>query len=48
LTILAHNEDLTVEDLTRIKERYTRLAEAARAKTDLHPLSDATSDTPAE
>lgn len=37
----AHNafinlEELTEEDLTRIKERYALLAEAARAKSGLH------------
>ena len=33
-------EELTEEDLTRIKERYARLAEAARAKTGVHALSE--------
>jgi low affinity Fe/Cu permease len=32
-------EELTEEDLTRIKERYARLAEAARAKPDLEHFS---------
>jgi low affinity Fe/Cu permease len=32
-------EELTEEDLVHIKERYARLAEAARAKSDVHPLS---------
>ena len=31
-------EELTEEDLVRIKERYARLAEAARAKSDVHPF----------
>jgi low affinity Fe/Cu permease len=29
-------EELTEEDLTRIKERYASLAELARAKSDIH------------
>jgi low affinity Fe/Cu permease len=33
-------EELTEEDLTRIKERYAKLAEAARAKSGTHPLSE--------
>ena len=32
-------EELTEEDLTHIKERYVRLAEAARAKSDVHQPS---------
>jgi low affinity Fe/Cu permease len=32
-------EELTEEDLTRIKERYARLAEAARAKPDVEHFS---------
>jgi low affinity Fe/Cu permease len=32
-------EELTEEDLTRIKDRYARLAEEARAKTKLPPLA---------
>jgi low affinity Fe/Cu permease len=32
-------EELTEEDLTRIKERYARLAEAARAKPGVEPFS---------
>ena len=35
-------EELTEEDLVRIKERYARLAEAARAKSDVYPLSGST------
>ena len=31
-------EELTEEDLTRIKERYARLAETARAKSDVHGM----------
>jgi low affinity Fe/Cu permease len=41
-------EELSEEDLTRIKERYARLAETARAKSGLHPLSGAPSGTPAQ
>lgn len=33
-------EELTEEDLTRIKERYARLADAARAKSGVHPLTE--------
>ena len=32
-------EELAEEDLTRIKERYASLAEAARARSDLHGFS---------
>ena len=32
-------EELTEEDLTRIKERYARLAEVARAKSGVHVSS---------
>ena len=39
-------EELSEEDLTRIKERYARLADTARAKSG--PLSDTPSDTPAQ
>ena len=47
----AHNafinlEDLTEEDLTRIKERYARLADAARSKSDLQSLSGAVPPKP--
>lgn len=35
-----HLEELTEEDLTRIKERYARLAEAAGAKSGVHPLTE--------
>jgi low affinity Fe/Cu permease len=34
-------EELTDEDLTRIKERYARLAEEARAKSGVHSLTEA-------
>jgi low affinity Fe/Cu permease len=37
-------EDLTEEDLTRIKERYARLAEMARAKSDVHEMPGSASD----
>jgi low affinity Fe/Cu permease len=33
-------EELTEEDLTRIKERYARLADAARAKSEVRPLTE--------
>jgi low affinity Fe/Cu permease len=32
-------EELTEEDLMRIKERYARLAEEARTRSDVHQLS---------
>lgn len=32
-------EELTEEDLTRLKERYARLAEAARSKPDVEHFS---------
>ena len=35
-------EELCEEDLVRIKERYARLAEAARAKSGVRSLSDST------
>src|SRR6266496_1873213 len=38
-------EELTEEDLLRIKERYARMAEAARGKSGLSP-SGLTSDSP--
>ena|SRR5581483_2442776 len=33
-------EELTEEDLSRLKERYAKLAETARAKSSRHPLSE--------
>ena len=41
-------EELTEEDLIRIKGRYARLAETARAKSGLDPISGTPSDKPAE
>lgn len=37
-------EELTEEDLTRIKERYARLAEAARARSGVGPPSGSPHD----
>ena len=47
----AHNafinlEELTDEDLISLKERYARLAEVARAKSDLHPFSGSSAGQP--
>ena len=41
-------EELTEEDLIRIKERYAKLVEAARAKSDPHPFSSSSSAEPSE